>query len=81
MSPDDKTSVVNMSVKQIFTRSCNRANAMGEGKFACLIRDDLMSKDDKAGVVKHECKINLYTIMYLHTRRKQGKFVCFGRKK
>ena len=66
MSPDDKASVENMSVKQIFTRSCTQTNAWGEGKFACPSRDDLMSKDDKAGVVKHECKINLYTIMYLH---------------
>ena len=46
MSQDDKTSK-NMSVKQIFTRSCNNTNAESAGKFVWTGRDDLMSTGDK----------------------------------
>jgi len=68
-----------MSVKQIFTRSCISTNAEGAGKFVCSGLEDLMSKDDKTSVVKHECNMNLYTITYLYKCRKSGKFVCPGR--
>ena len=69
---------MNMGVKQIFTRSCVKTNAECAGKFVSHGLGDLMSKDDKTRVVKHECKINLNTIMYLYKCRKPGKFVSPG---
>ena len=51
MSTNDKTSAMNMCVKDIFTRPCTYTKAEKPGKFVCPGRDDLMSKDDKTAVV------------------------------